>query len=556
MNDVFYDERKVKEIMKIFKKIDRHFENSCIWVTNIKEKVTWCSEKTRALFNIETDYASDFEYHILKYVHLFDKDEYITDIRKRLNGENLDNELLIHFLEEDGKFNMYSFHTSMIYTEDDGSPEYLVVVIRNENILSDIDAVTDLYSESKFEKDLETTIKEYEQFAVFMIHIKGFSTFNLIYGRDYTNELLKSVALKFIYMMTMETAVYHLEGERFAFILRNTSRENLIEYDKTIRKSLEEGIVVFDKRHKLKMASGAILIEKYKGDSSSLFGEATYALKQSMKNNQDRLVIFNDIVQTASGVDYALMKVIHESVRNECKGFYVEYQPIVQAKTGNIVGAEALVRWCVEPYGKVAPGTFIEWMETDPCMYDLGNFVLRKALEEVGKVLEYRPDFFVNVNVSVRQLERPEFRQAVRDILEETGFPSGQVCLELTERCKDFPLERLDSEVQFLHSCGIRVAMDDYGTGSASSNIVMNIPMDEIKIDMSFIRGIIENPKNQAMVRSIVDFANECDMDTCLEGVENEELQDYLREFNATWFQGYYYSRPISADELLGLLSN
>lgn len=171
MNDVFYDERKVKEIMKIFKKIDRHFENSCIWVTNIKEKVTWCSEKTRALFNIETDYASDFEYHILKYVHLFDKDEYITDIRKRLNGENLDNELLIHFLEEDGKFNMYSFHTSMIYTEDDGSPEYLVVVIRNENILSDIDAVTDLYSESKFEKDLETTIKEYEQFAVFMIHI-------------------------------------------------------------------------------------------------------------------------------------------------------------------------------------------------------------------------------------------------------------------------------------------------------------------------------------------------------------------------------------------------
>ena len=230
-------------------KIDGHFENSCIWVTNIKEKATWCSEKTRELFNIKTEYVSDFEYHILKYVHLFDKDEYITDIRKRLNGENLDNELLI-------------------------------------------------------------------------------------------------------------------------------------------------------------------------------------------------------------------------------------------------------------------------------------------------------------------QLERPEFRQEVRNILAETGFPSGQVCLELTERCKDFPLERLESEVEFLHSCGIRVAMDDYGTGSASSNIVMNIPMDEIKIDMSFIRGIIENPKNQAMVRSIVDFANECDMDTCLEGVENEELQDYLREFNATWFQGYYYSRPISADELLGLLTN
>ena len=87
--------------------------------------------------------------------------------------------------------------------------------------------------------------------------------------------------------------------------------------------------------------------------------------------------------------------------------------------------------------------------------------------------------------------------------------------------------------------------MDDYGTGSASSSIVMNIPMDEIKIDMSFIRDIRENPKNQAMVLSILDFAGKSNMTTCLEGVETEELQNYLRDYNATWFQGYYYAKPL-----------
>jgi len=92
--------------------------------------------------------------------------------------------------------------------------------------------------------------------------------------------------------------------------------------------------------------------------------------------------------------------------------------------------------------------------------------------------------------------------------------------------------------------------MDDYGTGSASSNIVMNIPMDEIKIDMSFIRGIMDNPKNQAMVRSILYFAKKSNMKTCLEGVENEELQNYLRDYNATWFQGYYYARPLPIQSL------
>jgi len=110
------------------------------------------------------------------------------------------------------------------------------------------------------------------------------------------------------------------------------------------------------------------------------------------------------------------------------------------------------------------------------------------------------------------------------------------------------------------------MAMDDYGTGSASSGIVLYAPMDEIKLDMSFIRGITEDSKKQAMVRSIVDFANSCGMSTCLEGVETEELQNYLRTFNATWFQGYYYSKPVEIDrfrELVetnicwwGLLSN
>jgi EAL domain-containing protein (putative c-di-GMP-specific phosphodiesterase class I) len=109
--------------------------------------------------------------------------------------------------------------------------------------------------------------------------------------------------------------------------------------------------------------------------------------------------------------------------------------------------------------------------------------------------------------------------------------------------------------VAFFHSHGIRVAMDDYGTGSASSNIVMSVPMDEIKIDMSFISGIMEKPKYQAMVHSIVDFANQSDMKTCLEGVESEELQNYLRSFGATWFQGYYYAKPLQIDSLAKLVS-
>ena len=293
------------------------------------------------------------------------------------------------------------------------------------------------------------------------------------------------------------------------------------------------------------MCAGAILIDQYEGKADSLISKAAYALGHSETDHQGKLIIFNDEVCISKKVDLDLMKVIHQSVREGCEGFYVEYQPIVVSGTGRIVGAEALVRWRREPYGIVPPGIFIEWMEKDPEMYELGNYVLQTALRETVGLLELLPEFVLNVNVSARQLEREEFRGEVLRILEQTKFPASHLCLELTERCRDMPLEVIKGEVEFFQRYGIRMAMDDYGTGSASSGIVLHAPMDEIKLDMSFIRGITEDAKKQAMVKSIVDFANSCGMSTCLEGVETEELQDYLRIYKATWFQGYYYSKPV-----------
>ena len=192
----------------------------------------------------------------------------------------------------------------------------------------------------------------------------------------------------------------------------------------------------------LKICAGAILIEQYDGRADSLSSKAAYALGHSETDHQGNLIIFNDEVRTSNNVDLELMKVIHQSVREGCEGFYVEYQPIVVSGTGRIVGAEALVRWRKEPYGTVPPGRFIEWMETDPVMYELGNYVLRTALQETVELLAVLPEFVLNVNVSARQMEREVFRAEVLQILEQTAFPASHLCLELTERCKDMPLDR------------------------------------------------------------------------------------------------------------------
>ncbi|MBD5487386.1 MAG: EAL domain-containing protein [Lachnospiraceae bacterium] len=528
-------------------------EDTYIYILHLKQNRVWFSETARAYFGIRDKYVLNHYEVMHDLVHPVDWWEYEEGIPERTQGKNLDRELCVRMKGVSGEYHMFSIHTDIVTDKKNGE-EYLLVLLHNENVLPRIDALTDLYSQARFVADIDTAIGKKEPFAVLMIKLERFTNLNIIYGNDFTNQILKETALQFIYMMDENSAVYRLDGPKFGFILKGCGREKLLFFEQELRNKMASGIQVNNTQITPKICAGAILIEQYDGKADSLCSKAAYALGQSETEQQGRMIIFNDEVRTSKNADLELMKVIHQSVREGCVGFYVEYQPIVVSGTGHIIGAEALVRWRMEPYGTVPPGMFIAWMEKNPEMYELGNYVLKTALQETVGLLEILPEFVLNVNVSARQMEREEFHAEVLRILEQTGFPASHLCLELTERCKDMPLESIKREVEFFQGYGIRMAMDDYGTGSASSGIVLYAPMDEIKLDMSFIRGITEDAKKQAMVKAIVEFANSSGMSTCLEGVETEELQNYLRKYQATWFQGYYYSKPIEITKLWELV--
>lgn len=537
----------------VMNKLNMLAEDTYIYILHLKQNRTWFSETAKSYFGIRDTYAADHYEVMRSLIHPDDWWEYEEGIPQRAKGINLTRELCVRIRDLSGEYHMYSIHTDIV-TDEKHSEQYLLILLHDENVLPRIDALTDLYSQARFTADLELEIEKKEPFTVLMVKLERFNNLNIIYGNDFTNQILKETALQFIYMMDEASAVYRLDGPKFGFILRGGSRAKLLHFEQTLRDRLAGGISVNNRLIPLKICAGAVLIEQYDGKADSLRSKAAYALGHSESEHQGKLIIFNDEVRTSKNADLDLMKIIHQSVREGCSGFYVEYQPIVVSVTGRITGAEALVRWRREPYGIVPPGMFIEWMETDPAMYELGNYVLETALNETKELLLILPEFTLNVNVSARQLEREEFHSEVLRILERTNFPASHLCMELTERCRDMPIDMIRQEVEFFQSYGIRMAMDDYGTGSASSGIVLHAPMDEIKLDMSFIRGITNDTKKQAMVRSIVDFANSCGMSTCLEGVETEELQDYLRNYQATLFQGYYYSKPVEIKKLRELV--
>lgn len=544
---------KSQIFQEMISRISKLSQDSYLMVTDMHYNLTFVPESTAEFLGIPSGWCEDgYKIVLEKSVHPYDCPEYTEEMKKRLRGINLENDLYIR-MGKDKKYVMTQIITDMILEQ--GKNRYFIVLLRNQNVIPEIDPLTDLYGQVKFEKDIVDYIQQGRKVAVLEIEIDHMNDINILYGTNYSDRIQKVLAYRFIYMMDADKAVYRMGNSNYAFILRDASREEAAAFLEKIRARLEESVVLENNHFDLKIYASGIILDHYEGEISTVQSKLEYVLGKMRTRRDHKLMFFNDLVQINGDVDLDLMKIIHQSVLNQCDGFYVEYQPVVHAQTGEIAGAEALVRWKKEPYGIVPPGMFIDWLESNPCMYDLGNFVLKQALTDAVEFRKSNPDFFINVNMSAKQLERKTFCGVVMALLKETGFPAGQLCLELTERCRSMPVSVMEEKLLYLKQHGVRLAMDDYGTGSASSSVLLQTPMDEIKIDMSFIRGITDNQTKQALVRSMVDFANEADLKSCLEGVEDEKLQNYLRSFGATWFQGYYYSRPVQAAAMKKLLN-
>ena len=544
---------KSQIFQEMISRISKLSQDSYLMVTDMQHNLTFVPESTAEFLGIPSGWCEDgYKIVLEKSVHPYDCPEYTEEMKKRLRGINLENDLYIR-MGKDKKYVMTQIITDMILEQ--GKNRYFIVLLRNQNVIPEIDPLTDLYGQVKFEKDIVDYIQQGRKVAVLEIEIDHMNDINILYGTNYSDWIQKVLAYRFIYMMDADKAVYRMGNSNYAFILRDASREEAAAFLEKIRARLEESVVLENNHFDLKIYASGIILDHYEGEISTVQSKLEYVLGKMRTRRDHKLMFFNDLVQINGDVDLDPMKIIHQSVLNQCDGFYVEYQPVVHAQTGEIAGAEALVRWKKEPYGIVPPGMFIDWLESNPCMYDLGNFVLKQALTDAVEFRKSNPDFFINVNMSAKQLERKTFCGVVMALLKETGFPAGQLCLELTERCRSMPVSVMEEKLLYLKQHGVRLAMDDYGTGSASSSILLQTPMDEIKIDMSFIRGITDNQTKQALVRSMVDFANKADLKSCLEGVEDEKLQNYLRSFGATWFQGYYYSRPVQAAAMKKLLN-
>lgn len=522
-------------------------------ITNLKIGITWWSESTLEYFGLEQNYTAIGKEKTKRELRPDDVETFKYCFGRRVEGNDLDKSWEYRVKDGD-KYNRFNAMSRMI-SDNEGKPLLLITRFVNYGLSDEVDTVTGLRTEAVLTRQLNEYISEGRRGALLKVNLDQFSHISVMYGAAFGDKVLNCVAQLLINIVHNNSNIYKLSGVKFVLALGDIPRKKLREIYEKIEDAMENNVEVEGKKIPLRISAGAVYIEPYMTDSNAVRSRLTYAVNHSRYEHHGELVIFNDEM---GGKDnqhqFELIALIHQCATSDFDGFKLFYQPIADTKNGTIRGMEALIRWEKEPYGIISPGIFMEWLEEDPCIFDLGNWILRTALNDIKKVRDELPGCFVNVNVSAAQLERREFRQSVMNILSETGARPEELCLELTERCRDLDVDFLKGEVDFFHSKGIKIALDDFGTGNSSLSLALELPFDELKVDMSFIRDIKDKPQNQAMVQSIIDYAKRTKTETCIEGIENREVDDYIKKFGATWHQGYYYSKPVPIESIEKLI--
>ena len=520
------------------------------YLTDIKHNYSRWSKEAVDYFGLPSEYMENAGDVWMENVHPDDRATYAASIKELFGGKVSEHNLQYRARTKDGKYIVCTCR-GVVIRDENGEPDYFGGTIKNNDTLSYIDDISNFRSLYGFLEDLQSAQWKGESIQIMLLGINEFSRLNDIYGYTFGNRVLQ----EFAKMIDTEAhgmgEWYRMDGTKFAIVCKKSSVDDLKNLYKRIQYNSIHDFMVDGNRVVLSFVAGAINLDSLDVSSETVYSCLRFAYYESKNNHLGELFVLKNNVSDDKRFAIERINVIRNSIVNNCEGFFLCYQPIVDATTEKIIGAEALIRWKNDEYGVVPPVQFVDVLEQDNLFPELGKWILRTALVDAKKFLARYPSFIVNVNLSYTQLEKSDFVEDVLAILDEVNFPPQNLCLEITERCRLLDMGLLKDIFTRLRKHGIKVALDDFGTGFSSIGVLRELPVTTVKIDRSFVMNIEKNNSDQNTVRFISELADSFSSSVTAEGIETPEMREFLLRFKIKSLQGFYYSKPLPMDEFM-----
>lgn len=380
-----------------------------------------------------------------------------------------------------------------------------------------------------------------EALAVCFVELDGFKRVNDRFGHDVGDGVLKVVAERLKFNLRAEDAVSRLGGDEFVLLIRNADGD--VIFDRLIR-SIAKPIQIHEKIIKLSASIGITVYPRDKSDSDGLLRHAAIAMYGAKEEGRNRYGFFDPVVD-------AERKLQRDKVKKFAAGLAqgemaLHFQPQINQRTGRIVGFEALVRWYSRNGVIIPPIEFLPAIEGGELDVRLGDWVLHQAIEAACEWWPRYPEIGVSINISPAQLLSKGFVDGLQDLLRQrSDIDPSRIHLEILESTAIADINRASHIITRCRNLGLQVALDDFGTGFSSLSYLRSLPIDQIKIDRSFVIGMLNNPDDRTIVESIIYLANKFQRTVVAEGVETDEHAQALAQVGCDILQGYGISRPM-----------
>jgi diguanylate cyclase (GGDEF)-like protein/PAS domain S-box-containing protein len=421
--------------------------------------------------------------------------------------------------------------------------------------LARLDALTQLPNRFALEEQMTELVAHAEQhdkrLGVLFVDLDRFKTINDTLGHRAGDDLLCQFAVRLRRAVDPSASVFRSGGDEFIVTLELGQTISIPMITADIQLALSEPFIIAERQLFVSASIGAASYPDDGASAEELLSRADSAMYRAKYSGRSRIGFFDVGSDELASYRLRLEQDLHYAIpRAE---FKLLYQPIVDAVSAELVGAEALLRWQHSKHGEIMPEEFIAIAEETGLIVPISRWVLHEACREAARIRSLgHPQFRMAVNLSARDFGEVDLADTIRDILAETGLPPHGLEIEITENMKIDDVALMT--MRTLTGLGVRIVVDDFGVAYSALGYLKRLPISAVKIDRTFIRDAGDDPQDRAIVRAIVALARSLNLEIIAEGVETAAQWDFINELTCERAQGYHFSRAIPPNELSDLL--
>lgn len=538
--------------------------NDIIWEENPEENKTYYSDRWYEILGYSKEYDDSPNQLWMMLVHPDDADRVEKSVNDHFEGK-------IPFYESEYRLRTkngdYKWFLSKGIAMKDSKGKIIRFIGSSTDItqikrfqlrlqrLAYYDSLTNLPNMTSFKEDLEKIIKHYDKAALLYIDLDNFKYINDTMGHSYGDKVLISAGNKLSEIIGDYGKLYRNGGDEFSVILNTIKNRDEVErVSESILEGFKKPIEIQGLSINISLSIGISIYPDDSKTAEELFIDSDIAMYKSKEIGKRTYTFFGEAMRKAINQRTTLEKYLTGALDNN--ELFLNYQPQFDVKTGKIDGFEALLRWKNPVLGMVPPLSFINVAEESGLIVPIGEWVLKTACTFIKKIeKEGFKGHRVSVNISIVQLMQEEFVERVLQILKEVNLPAESLELEITESILIKSFDYFNKKLEILKSKGIKIALDDFGTGYSSLSYLRKLKVNTLKIDKSFIDDILVNDQSKSLASTIIDIGHKVGLTVVAEGVEEEKQCEFLKNNNCDKIQGYFFSKPVSEQEIKEMLS-